>query len=224
MCKTMRANIDKWTIVVTGNWNVSIFDPAWISVNLMDDTPLKGKSGTQEVFLDARGVELRHTIGTLRLNPLQDRLVIGTTSTDDDSLMLMQTTTLSILRILNHTPITGMGINFGFFTSTITDDPSLNLEIGDDDELASALGGQRVFTEIRRTFKIQDMTCFLNHITSFNEKGFNLELNFHYGVNNASQAVAVFEKVTMIRLRDRAIKLVNQMYNGYEENLTLGEE
>ena len=63
----MKANIDKWTVVVTGTWNVAIFQPPWLQQHLVAGTTLVGKKGTQELFFDAKGIEVRHTIDTLRL-------------------------------------------------------------------------------------------------------------------------------------------------------------
>jgi hypothetical protein len=212
----MQSNVDNWTIVVTGIWNVAIFDPSWIVTNVIKGTSLEGKLGTQEIFLDARGVEVRHTFDTLRLNPAPNRFVIGTTSITNDSLILMQTATVSILEILKHTPITGLGINFGFVCSEPTDDFLQRFAISDDTLLESVCGGQKIASGIRRTLPVQDMTCELNHMISLSDKGIDLQLNFHYNASKTEQAVAELKKDILIPLKNIAIKLVDEMY-GYEE-------
>jgi hypothetical protein len=213
----MKPNVDKWNIVVTGIWNVAIFDPPWIAANLVKGTVLEGKQTTQEIFMDAKGIEVRHTIDSLRLRPAPDRLVIGTASTTNDSLVIMQNAAISILEILKHTPITGMGINFGFISSPPTEDLFEKYRINDDSLLEAVCGGSRISSDIRRTLQLPNMACTLNHIISLNEKNFELQLNFHHNTTKPEQASSELKKEILVPLKEMAVRLVNEMYGGYHE-------
>ncbi|MGO9117533.1 MAG: hypothetical protein ACLQPD_07970 [Desulfomonilaceae bacterium] len=211
----MHVELEQWNIVIAGVWNVAIFDPPWIGQYVLKGTSLEGQQGVQEVFLDARGPEIRHTIGTLRLKPFPDRFTVGTTSIEDLPLTLMESAAASILKTLRHTPVIGLGINFGFSSSSPPPERFLQkFQINDDEALELICKRSKISSEIKRSFPVENMMCILNHMIGLNDNRVKLQLNFHHDISNADQAVKELEKKPVIPLREIAMKIVTEMYGG----------
>ena len=102
---------DEWTIVVLGNWNVSIFNPDWLTKNVFNDQQLK-----IEVPL-TYGLPLRIKGDNILFLPSNEKIIIGLTKIEPAQINRLEEITIKILNLLPHTPIYKIGMNFGFETT-----------------------------------------------------------------------------------------------------------
>ena len=104
----MKPVFGTWTTVVVGRWNVSIFSPDWLGKNLFDN---------KELLVDfpmEPGLPLRITGDNVLLIPYSDRVVFGAKEGTDAYLRHMEALAIKLLDILPHTPISAVGVNFGY--------------------------------------------------------------------------------------------------------------
>lgn len=105
MIEPVRAD---WTIVVVGKWNVAIFNPSWLSANVFE----KPELGV-EVNLEPE-LPRRITGDKVTLIPSYSRLILAPADLEEGTLMRMEQVACSLLRILEHTPVSAVGINFAY--------------------------------------------------------------------------------------------------------------
>ncbi len=99
---------DHWTIVILGKWNTAIFSPEWLAQNVFQ---------TQEIGLEfgmVPGMPRRITANKVTLIPTQSSLILAPADLDDSTLLRMEQIACTILDLLTHTPVTNVGINFGY--------------------------------------------------------------------------------------------------------------
>lgn len=204
----MQPKTEGWTIVITGNWNVNIFQPKWMNefLNLEDVVAT--------FFVGPQGYEVRISSNKLLLVPRPDRLIIGTTSLDDRDLEYMQNIAEKILGVLIHTPVNGIGINFSFEDLSPTKPLRNEFNLSDDSLLFQQMGQSPTVTEIKRSFPRGSF--ILNHILTYSQDKIDLLLNYHSDVTTAKAVLSFLNDNNVINLRDQTNKLIDSMYNTEE--------
>jgi len=100
----------EWTIVILGAWNKSIFHPKWLTDHIFQQKDL-----TIEVPMQP-GLPMRITGDGVLLIPRDDRLILGVTEVNDKLLLRMEEIAAKVLELLPHTPVSKVGLNFGYKT------------------------------------------------------------------------------------------------------------
>lgn len=105
----MKPNVETWTIVVTGGWNAQIFNPEWVGENLFETKEL-------EIQLVFQGNNFFPSLKSpdLIFSPTNSQIVCGVSSINENVLIKAESLIIKTLRMLQHTPIYAVGINFGF--------------------------------------------------------------------------------------------------------------
>jgi hypothetical protein len=205
----MQPKLDGWTIVITGNWNVNIFQPKWMEEQLgLSDV-------VAEVFLGPDRYEVRILSNNLLVVPRPDRLIIGTTSQIDENLASMEAIARKVLAVLEHTPINGIGINFSFEDSSPTSDLVKQFDQHNNNLLIRKIAAPIIVTEIKRSFEMEN--CILNYILNFSQEKINLLLNFHSEVTSAQDALARLDNNGVLFLKNMTTELLKSVYNNLEE-------
>jgi hypothetical protein len=102
----LEAQIEGWGIVVAGNWNVSIFNPNWVSENIFD------KAEVQVEFPLTPGLSPRYTRDGVSVFLQGERLNLCPEQANDQCLKAVEDKAKRILDLLPHTPVNAVGINF----------------------------------------------------------------------------------------------------------------
>lgn len=193
-----------WTMVINGSWNVGIFTPPWVAANAyqLDQIGMEMELGTNSPVLRYNGALTQLIVRT-------DRLLAGARAESAEAVADMTNVLGRVLDTLSHTPVTGVGINFGFREEAPENDLTMNFTIADNDQLID-LGGVT-----RRTAIVRNLTLdggLLRLKEELEEDGnVHFHLNFHFDVSSAAEAADVLRNNAEAK-RLRALELMNTVY------------
>jgi hypothetical protein len=203
----MKPDIEKWTIVIVGQWDTRFFTPGWVGKELFDN-----KEINIEVPLNFM-LPVRFNLEGLVLIPQNDRVIIGIKDSKDEILIKAENLSRKILDSLYYIPVNSLGVNFGF----IEEDPSdlvklFNLyDTGDLSENSYQVKS----TEIKRA--LQHEVGILNMTHIFSEGVLKMHFNFNYGIDSAKSASDLLDG-RVIKCRNFTKDLLSTVYNlGQEE-------
>lgn len=205
----MKVIQDSWNIVLAGNWNVSIFSPNWLSKNLFHSDSI-----TLEFPL-VPGLPPRFTAEGVILLPSPERVIFAPRTLTDEFLTKTEEMACELLNLLQHTPISAVGVNFGFLEKDPT--PELLDHFIDKDAALLADAG---FEILEHTFtrKLLYQGQQINLSTKIESNEIKVDLNFHTDVQSAEQARNSL-KAVVLKHRSTAFQLLQDVYN-----LTLEDE
>lgn len=210
----MRANLDNWTLVLTGQWNVRIFRPEWVIENL-----LEGGQVNVEAFLTPGIAQIRLVSEEVVLVPKDDRIIIGVKAPGDNHLAKIEEIAIKMLSLLAHTPVNAFGVNFSF----IEDDPPQSLldlfQTKDSGPLVK-FGGRINLTELKHSLRFEGDDGILNLKQSVKDGRVTIDFNFHYQAKSAEDASKRLKGI-VLRCKQRAYALLEQVHGlivGEEEN------
>jgi hypothetical protein len=206
----MIPNIEAWTIVIPGAWNVRIFSPEWVSEHLLD-----GEKVDVEINLSSGLHQLRFSFNNIVFIPLNNKIIFGLKNYNNETLDKSENLAIKLLDILPQTPVNGLGINFGFKE----DSPETNIlslfDINDISAL-SEYGCLLQKTEINRKFIFNDNIINLKH--SFENGIAEIHLNYHYNIKSPKEATSILGH-QVLTCRDLSYDFLSRIYG-----LTLEKE
>lgn len=114
----MKPTVNEWTIVAAGSWNLAILNPDWFAKKVFKTNLLD-----VELILENFSPRIRFVHKPVIVIPASDRVIFGMREPSDAALSLCEAALIRLLEELPVTPITGVGINFGY----VIDKPSVAL-------------------------------------------------------------------------------------------------
>src|SRR5437867_2471575 len=105
----MQCVLEHWTIVVAGAWNANIFTPAWVSANVFN-----GQNINLEMQIGPGGPAIKYHFGRMTLIVKSDMIIAGAREPTTEAMDEMSGALRKILELLPYTPVTALGVNFGF--------------------------------------------------------------------------------------------------------------
>jgi hypothetical protein len=175
----IRPILPEWTVVVVGQWNPAIFSPDWVARELLHVTVIE-----TQLAAGPQITGVRYQSATLVVIPQPNQLILGARNDADATLVEMETATQTALRLLSHTPIQGVGVNFGFIETDPTADLIQTFDIRDSGALAeNQLPARR--TVITR--EIEWESAILNLKMSFAEGQVAFHFNYTYATTSAEE-------------------------------------
>ncbi len=207
----MKAQVENWSLVLVGAWNTAILTPDWLTKHL-------GITGPVQIEFPIGNplMPLRYTFNGVHLVVVRDRIVLAPSADDADVLSRMESFSRSILTVLTHTPLTGIGINFEFVEAVPSDEvkklfksPDL-ARIADADLVVEA-------TELKRQLRLPHDGVLNLSLRQMNGQQVAVTLNFHRDVDGAATGASYLDgRVT--KYRALATKFLHDAYE-----LDLGE-
>jgi hypothetical protein len=193
---------ENWSIVLAGSWNPRIFSAEWLSKHIF------GENELQVEFPDEPFAPYRFTARNVRITPSTHFVALVALDYGDATLRELERQARVILETLPHTPISAIGVNYGF----VEEDPSPELlrvfTASDTAELATA-GYSTDAVEVARRL-IYDGGSF-NLKLAWGEGRVMADFNFHREVTLCSEAAAALEN-SVLPNRDRSIALLSSAY------------
>lgn len=195
---------DNFTIVVLGRWNVSIFSPAWVGKNVFGQ-----KTITLEVGIEPE-LPRRLTSDDVVVIPTSSRLMVTPNIINDTTLKRMEDVVCKILELLSHTPVSGVGVNFGFIVKPLTDSFS-NIPTLLAEKLASE-GLTIESNEVKWTIGYErERKSILNLSVQIDKDEALIKFNFHSDTENTGKAIeSIKDKV--IVYRDKALSVLDKVF------------
>lgn len=168
-----------WSIVLVGHWNRMIFTPQWVGQQLFDQDEVMTRvpfGPDMPIFYLTDEIELGVASGRLFVKPR--KLVRG-------AMQAVESMACGVLDRLPHTPVTGVGVNYGFDEAQAPDTVNRLFTMADRVEIDS-LGWEVPSISIKRTLVKDDQLLNLTFLRS-NETT-SIEANFHADVGSAEAA------------------------------------
>lgn len=196
---------DNFTIVVVGNWNVSIFSPEWVGKNIFDR-----KSITLEVGIEPE-LPRRLTVDDVVVIPQSSRLMVTLSKIDDITLKRMEDAVCKILQLLSHTPVSAVGVNFGYRVRPVTENFCANIPVLLAEKLASeGLAIESYETKWTVGYE-RERKAVLNLSVEMAKDEAALKFNFHSNTKNTGEAIeSIKDKV--ILYRDKALRVLDKVF------------
>lgn len=203
----MKPNINEWTIVITGNWNVAILNPEWVCGNIFEE-----KEINVEVLFGAGQTGLKMSTGTVQIIPAPDRMIFSALSTSDvDN---AEKAAVRLLRNLPVTPIRSIGVNFGFVEQEPGPDLLSLFDLEDKSKISDE-GWKITETTLIRRLNLDDKV--LNLRVSHGERGVSFHTNFHWDVTAPDAAVSIIDGKAA-QLGEQAREILKKIYGLEEED------
>ncbi len=200
-----------WTMVIAGSWNAGIFQPPWVSGHVF-----QAQQMNMEVQLGVVSPILRYNSGLSTLIVQPDMIVGGVREETQAAVAEVSQILCRILGELPHTPVTAIGINFGFHEGHPEGRLLENFSIADNQKIVDA-GGTVRQTTILREITLDGGLLRLRE-TSEEDGSIHFHLNFHYDVTSAENAAAILQASAEPR-RQCAIKLMRDVYGLEQEEV-----
>lgn len=204
----MNPNQSNWNIVVNGTWNVAIFSPYWIGALFKE---LFGTENIDIQFLfGPEGPRCLYFAEAISVAPASQKLVVGLTDSQDHTLRNGERIVQRILDTLPHTPVTGLGINFGYTESPV---PGHLRSLFDLEDNARLDEESYVFqrTTVDRAIDVEGGTLNVALTMHCKADKLSVALNFHHAVTDAVSARALLEDRT-IWCRDAGLRFLETVY------------
>lgn len=192
-----------WSIVINGHWNRMIFTPNWIGKKIFDsDTMERLVSMMPTAPVVYRKDDLRIAIG-------EERLVITLLKLNKTCMEDAEAIAVKILTLLSHTPVSTIGVNFGF-TEESPSSPLLDLFAYRDNADIGTQEWDITQNKLTRCLKDGDGKL-LNLTLSFDGTKVHFDANFHQAVNSAEEGAAAVNECTSV-MYERFTKLLQEVY------------
>jgi hypothetical protein len=192
-------------IVVVGAWNMAILTEDWVKNNILNDvdkyTIEYPVAGSGSLKYSTEDFSFYIVLGRLYFNVIRD--------TDTAAKRTIEYAR-RLFRLLVHTPINAMGINFVFEDEgrcAVFDG------LGDTADLTSAVAKSINKTEITRHFEINEREN-LNFKITQTDNITEYNFNFDYKVNTPLDIVNVFgdEDDILIKKKEEALGIISKVY------------
>ncbi len=191
------------SIVLLGHWNRMIFSPAWVSEKLFKEQNLE----LGIPFAVTAPVIFKK--GSIQLKVHELKVALVASSIDDEPVAKLVEINKRLLAELPVTPLTAVGMNFGF-EEKHPDADLLNLFNANDLAILGGFGTEIPLRGVSR--KVQLPSGQLNLALSLSGGQVAISCNFHHELASAS---AVSEVVTnsFKDNRNLALKILNEVYD-----------
>ena len=199
-----------WSIVINGHWNRMIFTPKWVGDKIFELPAIEqlvSMVPTNPVVYKNKEVILAVA---------EERLTITLCKLTAECMLDAESKAIKILNLLSHTPVSAIGVNFGFIEDS-PPRPLLELfNYPDNAEVTEATGSNSPQSKLTRTLKSGETT--LNFSLSFNGSSVEFGANYHHDVDSAATAITKIDSKTTT-MHKSFLKLLKDVYE-----LTFTEE
>lgn len=196
--------------VVVGAWNKAIFSPEWMIENIISE--YQNPKIEIPVGLDS---SFKFTTNDFSFVILGNRLEISSQTLSEESFIKIIEIARKVFRLLPHTPINAIGLNFVFTCNESELEENFHFSFHDEEALLSNINKELTAKAIKRIFKINDKSLLTLSITKTNQI-FEFDFNFNYNVSKIEEAIInIFEDSNEIikDKRSKAIEILNNVYN-----------
>jgi len=208
----MQLDLRKPTLVITGTWNAAIFQTGWIA-HFLFDIPKNTQIRAHSLITGIPPNQLKEIIyiNSTGVSASPSRVEIYANSLSAESVNLSEEIVLRLLRVLLHTPVHDLGVNFCFIESDPT--PEFVERFNTTDEIRENY--RIVGQELSVKLAVFD-GCVLNLKRTTAANHVSLEFNYHFEAIRNHDLEALVRN-TIIRCFEHAKELLASIYNIGEE-------
>jgi len=167
----MNPILDEFNTVVTGGWNPAVFNPEWVTQNLVVADEAKLEMG----FMPGQTF-YRISVPGVMIEPRRDRLIVMARGTPRNWTAAAEAAAKA-LDLLSHTPVRAVGVNFGYMVADPSEELRSVLNLSDRDRVAAA-GGEVRTVRVIEQIMLTDRTLNLT-LSGAPSGGIQIRANFH---------------------------------------------
>jgi hypothetical protein len=184
------------SLVVAGSWNAAILTPAWMLQHGFNRAA--GEPARVQVFLPAvQGAVFdfpRFSLDEFSYVVRPDALLIAPSESTEERFASAEQVTARVVRVLAHTPVTGIGHNFEFRDGAPTPQDVAVFTGARQDLVDQMPGGWApAGAVIASVFKNEAETVHVSIQRQWDGGAISVKFNFHHPIANTDQAIAVLE-------------------------------
>jgi hypothetical protein len=200
----MKPMLDEWTIVVVGSWNIAILNPEWVGREMLSSQEIE-----VELLFGAVRPQVKINSPSVSVIPAPNRVVINARQPSPDSLAEAEAATARMLEKLPVTPVTALGINFGYVEELMPVSVAQLFRIGDTCKISDVPLTIKS-TSIKRRFDYDGRDLNFR-LTQTEDAKLTIHFNYHISTNSAAAAKeALLGKVLMFQQHSQ--ELTRQLY------------
>lgn len=186
----MRLLPEKSTLVVVGAFNPAILNPGWIAKNAMglaEDRPVQVEMLTP-VNLVVSAPPTRYVFDGISYSVTSQRLAFHFEGLDEAGAVKVVRVVRRIFELLTHTPVNGIGFNFGFSA----DRPSEKLRalLATDVSLLDFFGENASIAIQKWANTIQAGDELISVACAFDSESLSVDVNAHRNLSDAAGLIA----------------------------------
>lgn len=203
-----------WSVIIIGKWNRYILTPEWVGNKIFDQEELEVQFPVNRPELPPRYKSQDNIFFLPAIHKCQ---FIAQEPYDDAMLKKMSSYIRKLVSILEHTPVTAFGTNFGFEEKSHN---FLQLDLFNLVESDSYLekGLSTTSTEIKRQFSIDDHSLNLNVEYNQDQDKIIFDFNFHYNVITPAKIGELVTDNLIIDNKQKALAILRDVYDLELEN------
>lgn len=196
---------DNFTIVVVGNWNVSIFSPEWVGRNIFEN-----KAITLE-FEIGSGLQRRLSVDDVIIIPSSSSLMVTSNKVDDITLKRMENVACKILELLNHTPVRAVGVNFGYRLEPLAGSSCSEIPVIMAEKLASedlVIGLYEIKWSVGYG---RERKTLLNLSVKIGKDDALIKFNFHSDIENTGKGIESIRDQVIV-YKNKALSVLDKLF------------
>ena len=200
------------SLLIVGKWNRYLLTPEWVGKNLFDETTVEVEFPINRPDLAPR---YRTSDNILFLPAVHRVQFIAPEPYNQEVLNKICTYAKNLIGILNHTPISAFGVNYGFEVNVDEFDNLELFSLSDYDALVDSNYVIKSY-EIKRQLEIDEK--ILNLAIAKIDDQILFDFNYHFEVTNDDDVSQLLNEDTMENLKAESLKMLDTVYS-----LTLDE-
>lgn len=196
-----------YNIVIAGAWNPSIFNPLWLSKNLLE----KEEEAGIAFPINDISLPIQISIPNVKIYPSAQRLEVKPDTENSFGLENSISVTKKIALLLQHTPVNGIGFNFSFADhEDITSIPS-KFDLQDSAKIKADIFKLKQ-TAIKRCYELSGKQKVLNLSIIYDKNSVQIMFNYHYEVSDMSEIIAILDEITPSERLSQVTEFIKNVY------------
>lgn len=192
-----------WSIVINGHWNRMIFTPNWVGKKMFN------AENVERLVSMVPTAPVVYQNDDVRIAICEERLVVSLRKLNTGCMKRAEDIAVNVLKLLHHTPVSAIGVNFGF-TEDAPSDALLEL-FGYSDNAGIGTQGWDI-SQSNLIRELQDKeNKNLNFKVSFDIIAVHFDANFHHSVGSAQEAADIICGKTK-EMYERFCRLLGEVY------------
>jgi hypothetical protein len=203
---------DRTTLVLAGAWNPAILSPNWIGRHILGLAP--GNAFQVEMLLPVQGQagSARLTFEGLSITPAAQALMFHIVPEDAGMVTKSFDVALRILKLLPHTPVGALGVNFAYQVEPL--EGQLAKTVAWADNTVDLIVDDPEAKVLNRHWQlgIAAMGHMVNVGYRSDAQGATIDVNHHYEVEGSAERAA--EHLAVAGLFDGLLNMTNKLVEG----------
>ena len=195
-----------WSVVVVGKWNRYILTPGWVSKKIFRQEKIEVQFPVNKPELAPRYISQNNIIF---MPAIHNSKFIAQQPYDDEMLVKMSAHVKRLVTILEHTPVSAIGVNFGFEEDSHNFGQLDMFTIIESDKFLDK-GFITNSTEIKRQLPIDNH--FLNLSVVYSKNKIHFDFNFHYNVTTPKEIAELATDNLLIYKKEKALEIMHDVY------------